>query len=274
MAKNTLTSWPTWWDWEKKNKFSPMNENISSILQDKKIVEDPRRIKNFEREVSHYILTCCLKDSYNGTQYISKDKMMYISKDELIQFLKKKFIKNFRGMTQNTANKKIEEAVNNFIIKRSEVLKKDEWEHFIDEIKEERKEARYWRVDSDFMLERTQKNKLKISESELEWIIDDTNKAKDIMRNLDKYVLNLELAKTLAKAWVFHEYTLMPDRKEYVDSFGNIIVLHESIDYSDFWIKKDDITYLRDMSQEIYKEKKLNHSVFDLEDEIDEHFWD
>lgn len=235
-----------------------MNENISSILQEKQIVENPKRIKTFEREVSHYILTLCLKDSYEMTRII---------KDELVEILKNKFLKNFREMTQNTANKKIEEAVNNFIIKRSEVLKKNEWDGFIREIIEERREARTWRRLS------TKNIKKELTESELEWIIDDTNKAKDIMRNLDKYVLNLELAITLAKAWVFHKNDLFPTKKHYATRVA-IIPVGKTMWYPDFWIAEDDINYLCDMSAKINKEKKSNHATFDLEDEIDEYFWE
>ena len=91
-----------------------MSDNISSVLQDKEILEDPQRVKNFWGKISGYIVTCCHK--YPAT-------MKTITKDELVEKLKKKFIKNFKKMTQSTANKKIEEAVNNFVIKRMELLK-------------------------------------------------------------------------------------------------------------------------------------------------------
>ena len=261
MVKNTLTTWPTGWNWEKLKKFSHMSDNISSVLQDKEILEDPQRVKNFWGKISGYIVTCCHK--YPAT-------MKTITKDELVEKLKKKFIKNFKKMTQSTANKKIEEAVNNFVIKRMELLKTPNWwDYYTEENRVGIKHGRYWKMSADSLEEFKRTHKLKLAESELDEIIDNRNKAKDIMRNLDKYILNLDLAKSLAKAWVFHLSDLFPS--VYVDSNDHVHVI--GVDYSDFWITKDDVNFLCSISYEISKEKDLKHWVFTLEDEIDEHFW-
>ena len=243
MAKNTLTSWPTGWNWEKKNKFSPMNENISSILQDKRNIEDSKTINNFEKQISWYIRSCVIYDSY---------EMRIITKDKLVEMIKEKFIKNFKKMSLHTANEKIETAVNKFLIARDGYWKTNDWrDYFVKEIMEKRKYIR------------------ELTETELEWIIDDEYEAKKIMRNLDKYVLNLDLAKALAKAWVFHEYELFPN-VHYEGVQDDCVWI---VDYSNFWITKDDIDYLCEMSFKIQEGKNLKSSVvLDLEDEIDEYF--
>ncbi len=246
MTINKPTNWPTWWGWEKKNKFSPMNENISSVLQDDKIVENPQTINNFEKKISWYIRSCIEDNPYT---------IRTITKDELVRMIKEKFIKNFKKMSLSTANKIIEKAVNKFLVARNGYWKTNDWrDYFVNEIIGKRKYVK------------------ELTETELEWIIDDTYEAKKIMRNLNKYVLNLDLAKALAKAWVFHEYELFPSVHYYKGSADAYVWV---IDYPNFWITKDDITYLCEMSSKIHKEKISNNPIIlDLEDEIDEHFWE
>lgn len=192
-------------------------------------------------------------------------KMKTISEKELVNALSEEFINN-QKITKSTVGKQeiIKRVTNKFIRKRKAVSNVPNWrENFINRVIVERGTTN---LELFKILEI--KPPKELTEQELEWLIDNVNQAKDVMRNLDKYTLNSKLAIALTKAWVFHITDLIPTH--WIDSLDHVHLMN--IEYADFWIEENDINYLHDMSVKIQNEKISNHSTFRLEDEIDEYF--
>lgn len=114
----------------------------------------------------------------------------------------------------------------------------------------------------------------KLTKSALEIIATDIDTAEFVMENLNKYVLNLDLAKALAMAWLLHDednYPAVPIKGK--DE-------HRHMEPSDFHIKNEDLYFLCEKSAQIellkgapgYVTWAKEVKIFEIRDEIDDYF--
>lgn len=267
MVVNTPPIWPTGWKWWKKIEL--WSTDILSILQNNKVVDDPQRVRNFAYEISSCINRRCVEDPIY---------MKDATKEKLISDLEEELMKNFRKMTKSTAKKKIEKAVNEFMIKRMKIKKMMKiynypawWDDFIEAI-----EAVRSGVSAEGMSELLNKiwnrHNIKLTKSELENIATDKLKAKKIMRHLNWYVLNLDLAKALAMVWLLHDEDNYPSIR--IGSDSHILM---SPSYFRFRIEKEDLDFLCEKSAEIESVHSSfslgkREKIIEIRDEIDEYF--